>query len=352
MATFQVCDTNADDGLIMEEIKQDGCKEVLQKLFGLSSDMLHDTFFHLDENMDKVISIEEGHAASQSLESSDDVKDVVKDIKETLLEITSKIKNAVGNSNGKPTTTFGNKVLVAGGRKLTTEIIDLKNSSFACASRSRTNFPKRLYNANGGWVGNVPMICGGWSGGTDQKACYVLQEYGAWKEDEEAKLTRGKQNLISGSVVIKDQLVIPEFTKDSTGMGSSKEDYLNFEMVMADRKSKTLQPMNKWGHVDKDSSRQSCIVKWDANTIMLIGANSGGKDTDRRETFFINMGNETRTPGPKLMQGRFHHACNQMTVDGDSFVIVTGGYPHYSTEILSKSSFGKGWQKGKKLNIT
>ena len=64
MTTFQVCDTNVDNGLNMEEITQDGCKEVLQTLFGLSTDLLQDTFFGLDENMDKVISRQEGYTAS------------------------------------------------------------------------------------------------------------------------------------------------------------------------------------------------------------------------------------------------------------------------------------------------
>ena len=98
-----------------------------------------------------------------------------------------------------------------------------------------------------------------------------------------------------------------------------------------------------------------------ANTIMLIGVNSMMK-----ETFFINMGNNTVTPGPKLIEGRQYHACHEMTVDRESYIVVTGGtrlsrqtgWPGWnririkSTEILSKSSFGKGWQKGKKLNIT
>ena len=71
MATFQICDRNADDGLKFEEIKQDDCRDVLQKMFGLTADVLQDTFSRLDKNMDKIISIEEGQAASQSLERSD-----------------------------------------------------------------------------------------------------------------------------------------------------------------------------------------------------------------------------------------------------------------------------------------
>ena len=148
MATFQVCDTDADNGLIMEEIKQDGCKEVLQKLFGLSSDVLQDTFFQLDENMDQVISREEGHATSQSLDRLGQIS--------------------------QPPTTFGNKVLVATGFNTShTEIIDLKNSSFSCTKVGK--FPTYLLLANGGWVGNKPMVCGGVSYKTNSwgKNCYT-----------------------------------------------------------------------------------------------------------------------------------------------------------------------------------
>ena len=114
MATFQVCDANADNGLNMEEITQDGCKEVLQTLFGLSTHMLQDTFLRLDENMDKVISIEEGLAASQSFDRL-----------------------------GQRVSTFGTKVLVTGGNSLATEIIDLTDSSFICNKVGK--FPKPLY---------------------------------------------------------------------------------------------------------------------------------------------------------------------------------------------------------------
>ena len=68
MTTFQICDTNADDGLKFEEIKQDDCRDVLQKMFGLTTDVLQDTFSGLDKNMDKIISREEGQAASKLLD--------------------------------------------------------------------------------------------------------------------------------------------------------------------------------------------------------------------------------------------------------------------------------------------
>ena len=364
MATFQVCDTNADNGLNMEEIMQDGCEEVLQTLFGLSTDQLQDTFFRLDENMDKIISIEEGHTASQSFDR---------------LELGSfePLRILV--------TTGGNDVEGVDRPSLTTEIINLENPSFRCTKVGK--FPKDLYFANGGWVGNKPMVCGGSSDSvsshhykTSQKSCYTLQTNGTWKEDKNAALIRGKQNQISGSVVINNQLYIPEYVGQQKssfvpsgspietliGLFGSfwyKKAYLNFEMAAPNTAPNTLQSLNSWGifnltHRNFDN-KYSCIVKWDANTIMLIGANSGGKDT-----YFINLGNKTVTPGPQLMQGRYKHACNELTVNNlytqksESFIVVTGGVtedllpsgPYLkSTEILPKSPynhyFGK-WMKG------
>ena len=241
-----------------------------------------------------------------------------------------------------------------------TEIIDLKNSSFGC-----TKSGKPLEWSNGGWVGNMPMVCGGkvyrqrssygsfgkplmsvcgygcYYGNTFQTKCYTLEENGAWKEEGKAKLIRGKLSRNSGSVVIKDQLFIPEIVRK---VGYNGYNNFNFEMVAPNKTTEALRlPL---GHFI--SPEKSCIVNWDANTIMLIG---GVNHYKNKATFFINVENKTVTPGPELIEGRFYHACHEMIVEGESFVIVTGGYHLKSTEILSKSSFGKGWQKGEIMNI-
>ena len=243
------------------------------------------------------------------------------------------------------TSTFGTKVLVVTGHldALDTEIIDLENSKFACSKVGK--FPKTLFHANGGLVGKTPMVCGGWSSGTFKKSCYNLEENGVWKEDEKAKLVRGKHNQISGSVVIKNQLFIPEYVGLN---GSSKMGYLYFEMVEPGKEPITLQPFtapfNRYGIFT--GIKMSCIVKWDDNTIMLIGANFG------RETLFINMKFKSVRKGPNLIEETMNPACHEMIINGEPHIIVTGGESAKSTQILYKFSFWKGWQKGKKLNIT
>ena len=229
------------------------------------------------------------------------------------------------------------KILVVTGSSLTTEIIDFADSSFGCTQVG--NFPTSLYFATGGLVDDVPTVCGGKdTTNTFHTACYTLQENGAWTEDETATLIRGKQNAISGSVVLGNKLYVPEFVTENDN------DYLNFEMVAPNTASETLQPMNDWGHFENYD--EACIVRWDDNTIMLIGVNTWRPE----ETFFIHMGNQTVTQGPTLMEKRIFHACHEITVQGEEFIIVTGGWGESevlkSTEILAKSSFGNGWQQG------
>ena len=74
--------------------------------------------------------------------------------------ISNELTQKICNSNGKPSITFGTKILVVtGNHGLTTEIIDLGNSKFSCPKVEK--FPKNRFYANGGWVGDMPMVCGG-----------------------------------------------------------------------------------------------------------------------------------------------------------------------------------------------
>ena len=66
--TFEICDANKDNGLTMKEIQDDGCMETLDRLFGLTRDLLQENFLMIDRNMDNVITMEEGLGVSQSLE--------------------------------------------------------------------------------------------------------------------------------------------------------------------------------------------------------------------------------------------------------------------------------------------
>ena len=178
--------------------------------------------------------------------------------------------------------------------------------------------------ATGGLVGQVPFVC-------NYGACYYLQQNGSWKKDPVAT---GRNWAATGSAVIHDKLVIA----GGWISGSVSSILLASPNTRTTTFSKSL-PHAKYG---------ACIVPWDVDTFYVIGGSSGGSNT-----YFFNMKRNTRTNGPSLLKGRKYHSCAEMIVNGESFIIVTGGAGSgisSSTEYLAKSNLGNGWKRGK--NIT
>ena len=92
----------------------------------------------------------------------------------------------------------------------------------------------------------------------------------------------------------------------------------------------------------------ACIVPWNANIFMLIGGYSS--NGPRKETYFVDIVNNTVTHGPQLMKARYYFSCEEMIVNGETFIVVVGGHgdsPERSTEMLPKSKVVNGWKKGK-----
>ena len=187
-------------------------------------------------------------------------------------------------------------------------------------------------------VGQTPLICSGISQGLIKASCYTFLENGSWKEDKVAALNTGRNRAAWGSVVINDQLVLAggEATTRSVFSGSRLN---TIELVSPNTRSRTLSvklPV---------AVSSSCIVEWDANSFMLIGGYGGGY---RRETYIIDTVRNTITNGPNLKMGRAAHGCEKVTMNGESFVIVSGGLnATQSTEVLSVANYRNGWQYGK-----
>ena len=226
-------------------------------------------------------------------------------------------------------------MLIASGRPSSngryTEIIDLEDPSFTCSKVNK--FPIDKYYATGGLVGQTPFICGGTSGYS--RACYTLLENGVWKEDKTAVLNTGRNRAAYGSVIINGKLVL------ASGLGSSGR-VSSIEVVAPNTRSRTLSI-----NVPVAVTR-ACIVLWDANTFLLIGG-SDSQSSSRRETYLINIDNNTISNGPKLLRGRYRHGCQKVTVNGESFIIVAGGTggAERSTEVLSVANYRNGWKNGK-----
>ena len=216
-------------------------------------------------------------------------------------------------------------------------------------------FPKDIWSATGGLILEKPMICGGLINTQVYKesfsqACYALQEDGSWKE-EEATLSKGRMWFGSGSVVVNNQLVI------ARGMHLNDVISTSIEVVGGRKtKARTLEDI-KLPH----EAFRSCIVPWDADTFMVIGGNpnnNGGYTTySEKGTYFVNIKKKTVTNGPDLNNARFRHGCSEMIIDGEEFIVVTGGYgieksTEKSMEYLSKANFeNDGWQEGAQLPV-
>ena len=194
-----------------------------------------------------------------------------------------------------------------------------------------------------------------WKSGFSQ-ACYALQEDGSWKE-EEATLSKGRMWYGSGSVVLNDELVI------ARGLGSFRDSMSTSIEVVGGRitKARTLEGIK----LPVETTFGSCIVPWDTDTFLVIGGNLDDATIphpkySQKATYFVNIEKKTVIKGPDLKKARYYHACGEMIVDGEEFIVVTGGYGGYfegtqkSTEYLSKASFvfeNGGWQIGADLPV-
>ena len=79
-----------------------------------------------------------------------------------------------------------------------------------------------------------------------------------------------------------------------------------------------------------------CVVPWDEDTLIVISKSS--------KTYFINMVTNKLSNGPTMQSVRGDaRACNEMTVNGETFIVVAKGT---KTEVLSKSSKSNRWMRG------
>merc|ERR1711862_814290 len=174
----------------------------------------------------------------------------------------------------------------------------------------------------GGLVGHVPFVC-------NSGSCYALQQSGSWQKDRYAT---GEKNAAIGSMVLHNKLVIAG--------GSGRR--LSTIKVASPNTRTTLSV-----RLPVETS-SSCIVPWDDNTFMVIGGFTSDGATTR--TYFVNMNTERLTNGPSLLKARGHMGCNEIIVNGESYIIVAGGTgASASTEYLSKSSTGNKWKTGPNL---
>ena len=213
-------------------------------------------------------------------------------------------------------------------------IIDVENSSFSC-NKFRRPFPVRLWGATGGLIrGQTPFVCGGndYTNQRTSRDCYKLNEVGRWTKDPTAVLNTARNYAGTGSVVMNNKLVL------SGGHGYSL--LKSIELASPNGRSKTLSVELPFG------LRYHCSIQWDSDIFMVIGGSSDSRGISA-ETYFINVKTNTLKNGPSLNNARFAFACGEITVQGESYIAVSGGAgASISTEMLSKGNVAQGWQRG------
>ena len=157
-----------------------------------------------------------------------------------------------------------------------------------------------------------------------------MKEDGTWKDEADLNAARGSAS--TGSAVIKNKLVIAG--------GYDGRNLATIEVVAPNAKSQTL-PISL-----PVKMHAPCIVPWDTNTFMVIG---GYGASQRSQTHFINISNNSYTDGPNLLIARHWTACHTFIINGEDYIIVAGGSgAEKSTEVLSKANYGTtGWEKSK-----
>ena len=230
------------------------------------------------------------------------------------------------------------KVLISTDTVRNTEILDMEDPSFACPNVEL--FPVKMYNGMGALVNGTPFICGGYYRKNIfykvyYDTCYTLEEYGKWKEDQVASLNKPKYS--AASLTMNDKLVV-------AGGWDGSNRLKTIELASPNTASMILPY-----ELPVALSSKPCAVSWKSDTFMLVGGRSDQYSYEER-TYFIDMGNNTVINGPNLQIGRIYQACQEMIVNGSSFIVVAGGWTENgstnSTEVLSKSSVEDGWQPG------
>ena len=182
-------------------------------------------------------------------------------------------------------------------------------------------------------VGDIPFVCGGYISSRYTTDCYELQESGAWKQSSNSLSTA---RYHGGYAVMKNQLVVAGGSGGSGGR--------TIEVLSPTTRSRTL-PVT----LPEDSSGKPCVVPWDEDTFMVIGGSD--KNGGSNKTFFVNMVTNKLSNGPKMHFRRNSHACKEMTVNGETFIVVAGGTRSTATEVLSKSSKSNGWKRSENFYI-
>ena len=239
-------------------------------------------------------------------------------------------------------------LIAAGSKEKKTEIVDPLIDNFTCQDKIKP-FPFTLWEPSGGVIGTkTPFICGG-QNSKDlwlNPLCFKLdQESGEWKIGATLRTPRSK----AGSVILGTKLVMAGglYKRDQSLYPTNSIELLSPGQESQELDVKLPVPLARL-----------CAVPWGEDTFFVIG----GRDQNyysRAETYIINIKTLKIINGPKLKTARFDHACQELQIEGQNYVVVVGGLQKRpgisagklkSTEVLDKGNLEQGWISGDDLN--
>ena len=237
-------------------------------------------------------------------------------------------------------------LIAAGSMKTKTEIVDPLIDNYTCQGKIKP-FPFTLFSPSGGIIGaKTPFICGGQKTKDNDHSlnphCYTLdQDTREWKKDAKATLRTPRYG--AGSVILGTKLVMAGGAYiDGYGLYPTN----SIELLSPGQESRVLDV------ILPIALKELCAVFWDEDTIFVVGGLDQNGDS-RAETYIINIKTSKVINGPKLKTARYKHACQELQIEGQNYVVVVGGEKGFgilkSTEVLDKENLDQGWMSGDDL---
>ena len=210
------------------------------------------------------------------------------------------------------------------------EILNLACPIFQCKNEALPAL-RPTFQAFGAIINQVPIICGGekMPKSTDKRydRCYTLEDLD-WKQMKPSTLANKRKNAGNGNIVINDQYFLVSGGIVHHGGGGIIKDQ---ELVPLDGNiiSSSLNSPSYFGH---------CNIQLTKTTILITGGIQTWPKYSSR-TWFQNFETMKQEDGPEMNADRQQHACGKLKINGDTVLVVAGGFSKDPTEKLVSTEF-------------
>ena len=234
-------------------------------------------------------------------------------------------------------------MVIGGDGHKKTEVIDLSDSSVRCTS-TFGKLKKERRNAMGGLINETPILCGGQdSNGDRYDSCIVFghTKTSIIKMKGPYMHSTGKRSN-AASVVLNDTTLWLLGGVNYRGKLSTTE-FIKLDNTATSVVGPALPHVLQGG----------CAVKYNNTHIYLIG----GYTSDYEDRVLIyNTILDSWTRAPRLNIARDDHGCAVLHHEGESWIIVIGGYKNgygqTSVEVLDPNNGFPKWVQGENIKKT